>query len=132
MLQFFSAPLSGTGDILIEGTDDDLLDDVNIFGGHDRIVTTKSFRGGSVISIFGGGKYDLRKSTLSHETNILEMINVFGGSKLIVPSDWEVKIEIVAIFGGYNDKRVVNDVMSEQKLIIKGIALFGGGEITSY
>ncbi len=115
----------------VEGTDDDFLDDVNVFGGHDRIVTSSSFRGGSIISVFGGGKYDLRNANLSTGTNVLEMTNVFGGGKLIVPSDWDVKVEVVAIFGGYSDKRVISAVSPGKRLIIKGISLFGGGEITS-
>ena len=53
-----------------EGLDEDFIDDVNIFGGHERIITAKSFRGGSIVSVFGGGKYDLRHSELSPGTNI--------------------------------------------------------------
>ncbi len=115
----------------LEGTDDDYLDDVNIFGGHDRIITSRSFRGGSIISVFGGGKYDLRNAQLSSGNNVLEMTNVFGGGKLILPSDWDVKVEVVAIFGGFSDKRMISAVSPDKRLIIKGISMFGGGEIVS-
>ena len=103
----------------MEGTDDDYLDDVNVFGGHDRIITSKSFRGGSIVSVFGGGKYDLRNAQLSSGNNILEMTNVFGGSKLIVPSDWDMKIEVVAIFGGFSDKRIVSSVSPTRNSSLK-------------
>ena len=115
----------------LEGTDDDYLDDVNVFGGHDRIITSRSFRGGSIISVFGGGKYDLRNAQLSSGSNVLEMTNVFGGGKLILPSDWDVKVEVVAIFGGFSDKRMISAVSPDKRLIIKGISMFGGGEIVS-
>jgi hypothetical protein len=108
----------------------DYIDDVNIFGGHNRILTGK-FYGGSIVSIFGGGKYDLRQTTPAEGSNTLEVVNIFGGSNLIVPSDWNVKIEVVAIFGGFSDKRMVSNTSAEKRVIIKGIALFGGGEITS-
>lgn len=113
------------------GSNEDLLDDVNIFGGHDRIVTAKNFRGGEIVSIFGGGKYDFRNAQLSGGYNELETVNIFGGSKMIVPSDWDVKIEVVAIFGGFSDKRVVNAVDTTKKLTIKGVAIFGGGDLVS-
>ena len=109
----------------------DYLDDVNIFGGHDRIITSKNFKGGSVVSIFGGGKYDLRQCTLGDEKNYLEAVNIFGGSNFIVPPDWDVKVEITAIFGGFSDKRFVQNTNTEKQLIIKGVAIFGGGEIQS-
>jgi predicted membrane protein len=115
----------------LEGTTDDYVDDVNIFGGHDRNITSQEFRGGSIVSVFGGGKYDLRNSKLSSGSNELELTNVFGGIKLIVPSDWDVRIEVVAIFGGYSDKRIITSVNNDQKLVIKGVSIFGGGEVVS-
>ncbi len=127
----FGASFRHRRDHELEGTDDDYLDDVNVFGGHDRIITSRSFRGGSIISVFGGGKYDLRNAQLSSGTNILEMTNVFGGGKLILPSDWDVKVEVVAIFGGFSDKRIISAVSPDKRLIIKGVSMFGGGEIVS-
>ena len=127
----FGATFRHRRSIDIEGADDDFLDDINVFGGHDKMITSSSFRGGSIVSVFGGGKYDLRKALLAPGRNILEMTNVFGGSKLIVPADWDIKIEIVAIFGGFSDKRVISAVSPDKRLIIKGVSMFGGGEITS-
>jgi predicted membrane protein len=116
----------------ITGTDINFLSEINIFGGHDRIITAQEFRGGSIVSIFGGGKYDFRNAVLSNERNILEMISIFGGGKLIVPEDWDVKVEVLALFGGFSDKRRVLNVNHDKVLIIKGVALFGGGEIVSF
>jgi hypothetical protein len=59
---------------------------------------------------------------------------VFGGCKLIVPADWEIKVEVNAVFGGFSDKRLNLPTITEKSgkiLIIKGVAVFGGGEITS-
>ncbi len=109
----------------------DFIDDVNIFGGHERIITTQNFRGGRVLAVFGGGEYDLRQSLLSKDGAQLEVINVFGGSSFIMPADWNIKIEVAGIFGGFSDNRRVSDISHDKTLIIKGIAIFGGGEIKS-
>ena len=60
---------------------------------------------------------------------MLEMICVFGGSTLIVPADWNVKVEMFSIFGGFEDKRVTGQVDYNKTLILKGVAIFGGGEV---
>ncbi len=120
---------------LERGFSDDYVDDLNVFGGHDRKFNSMSFRGGKITSVFGGGTYDLTSAQLAPGVNILDQVTIFGGSKLIVPNDWDIKIEVTAIFGGFSDKRgklPVQTSISEKKLVIKGVAIFGGGEIISY
>jgi len=129
-----SANIFGTGRIE-HGFTDDYIDDLNIFGGHNRKINSMTFRGGKITSAFGGGTYDLTSAQLAPGVNVLDQVTIFGGSKLIVPNDWDIKIEVVAIFGGFSDKRgklPVQTSMSEKRLVIKGVALFGGGEIISY
>ena len=52
----------------------------------------------------------------------------------ILYQDWNIKINIISIFGGFADKRLIseNDIDPSKKLIIKGIVIFGGGEIKSF
>jgi hypothetical protein len=49
-----------------------------------------------------------------------------------MPTDWNVKLEVFNIFGGYGDKRVRGQVDFNKTVIVKGVAIFGGGEIKSY
>jgi hypothetical protein len=51
-----------------------------------------------------------------------------------VPSNWLVKPQIAAVFGGVEDKRSVqNAVFDPNKvLILDGTSIFGGIEIRSY
>lgn len=113
---------------------DDILDDVAIFGGSEKVLRSQSFKGGKITNIFGGSKYDFRGARLSEGKNYLVVSMIFGGSKFIVPEDWDIKIEVTSIFGGFSDKRhrsiVVPD--STRQLIIKGETIFGGGEIANY
>ncbi len=134
LLIFRSTSIFG-GERIEKGFSDDYIDDVNVFGGHNRKINSMSFRGGKITSAFGGGTYDLTSAQLAPGVNILDQVTIFGGSKLIVPNDWDIKIEVVAIFGGFSDKRgklPIQTSVSEKKLVIKGVAIFGGGEIISY
>ena len=54
---------------------------------------------------------------------------------MVVPSDWNIHIEVVSVFGGFADKRRKVDNMrteSSKILHIKGVSIFGGGEIKSF
>ncbi len=117
-------------------TDMDIIDDVAIFGGSEQKVTSKNFKGGKVTNIFGGSTFDMSDAVLAPGRNTLDMFCLFGGSKMIVPPTWKVKIEITAIFGGYSDKRRnaprEATELNESELVIRGVAIFGGGEIKSY
>lgn len=110
------------------------IDEVAIFSGVKRKIFTKNFRGGKLTSIFGGVELDLSRADLDLGTNILDIIVIFGGTKLHVPNDWQVYFEVTPIFGGFTDKRRIRPDMrmsTDKVLVIKGICLFGGGDVYS-
>jgi predicted membrane protein len=111
------------------GEGEDYIDEVSVFSGTDRVIHSKSFKGGKVVSIFGGSKLDLSRSTIEPGIHELEVVAIFGGSTLIVPADWNVKVEIFSIFGGFEDKRMIGQIDFSKTLILKGVAIFGGGEV---
>ena len=117
-----------------KGSSEDYLDDVDIFGGGDRVIQSQNFRGGKITHIFGGSKYDMTNARLAPGKNNLEIVWIFGGSKFIIPEDWDVKVEITSIFGGFSDKRVRSMVVKEndRSIVISGTCIFGGGEIVNY
>jgi predicted membrane protein len=111
---------------------EDFIEEVAVFGGSDRYINSQAFRGGKIVSVFGGSKLDLTKVELAEGNIEIEIVAVFGGSTLLVPNDWNIKLEVFNIFGGYGDKRVRSQVDYNKTVIIKGVAIFGGGEIKSY
>jgi predicted membrane protein len=111
---------------------EDFIEEVAVFGGRERFINSMAFRGGKIVSVFGGSKIDLTRAQLANGEAEMEIVSIFGGSTLIVPSDWNVKIEVFNIFGGYGDKRVRGQVDFNKTLIVKGVAIFGGGEIKSF
>ncbi len=110
----------------------DELDEVAILGGSKKIISSRSFKGGKITAILGGGEIDLTPSELNHGTNTLELVAILGGASIYVPEDWTVKIDVVSILGGFSDSRKPSRIIVQDKskvLIIKGFVLFGGGEI---
>jgi predicted membrane protein len=118
-----------------EGDDiKDFLNDVSIFGGSEKKIKTQNFKGGNLTAIFGGSDIDLRAADLAPGVNAVDMFCLFGGVTFRVPESWEVKNEVSAIFGGFSDKRLQDKVNMDQGkpgkvLYLKGLVLFGGGEI---
>jgi predicted membrane protein len=142
---FWPAVLLGLGAVLIirsvtrkrhkpdEGPD--YIDDMAVFGGGDRMITSQSFKGGRVTAIFGGGKYNLLNAQLAKGRNEIDIFAMFGGCKFIIPEDWEIRLEVSGIFGGFSDKRHIRkDIPRDpsKELVIKGVAIFGGGEVVSF
>jgi predicted membrane protein len=111
---------------------EDFIEEVAVFGGRERFVNSQSFRGGKIVSVFGGSKLDLTKAQLADGHVEIEIVSIFGGSTLILPADWNVKLEVFNIFGGYGDKRIRGQVDFNKTVVVKGVAIFGGGEIKSY
>jgi predicted membrane protein len=108
------------------------LDDFIMLGGRESTIDSQEFRGGKITSIMGGAELDLRNAQLSKEQNVLDLFVLFGGIELVVPPDWTVHVEVVSIFGGFSDKRVLPLKVvpnPEQVITVKGTVLFGGGEI---
>lgn len=111
---------------------DDVLDAVAVFGAVKKNVLSKNFKGGEVVTVFGGSEINLTQADFVSPIR-LEIVAVFGGSKLIVPANWEVRSEATAILGGVDDKRDPALNQNSGKLIIlEGTAILGGIEIVSY
>lgn len=116
----------------ISNSSENLLEEISVFGGSSRIINSKSFRGGDIVCVFGGSKIDLTNADLAEGTHELNFVSIFGGSSLIVPENWNVKVEVVSIFGDFKDKRSHVATDFSKTLIVKGVAVFGGGDIKSW
>lgn len=113
---------------------EDFLDETSVFSGTKKSISSENFRGGKITSIFGGSEIDLYNCKLAPGDNILEITAIFGGTTLYIPRDWKVVMDVTPIFGGFSDERRKDPSIAypeDRKLIIKGLLLFGGGEIKS-
>jgi predicted membrane protein len=111
----------------------DFIDITTVFSGSKKIILTKSFKGGDIVNFMGGSEVDMSQSDFNG-TITIDTTNIFGGTKLIIPSNWDVQSEVVAIFGGVDDKRQVNGHGPDPNklVVIEGTCIFGGIEIRNY
>jgi len=112
---------------------DDFVDAISIFGSVKKQVTTKSFLGADIFTLFGGTELNLTQADFESRA-VIDMTTIFGGAEIIIPANWQVKSEMVSIFGGMEDNRYqrLSDDGPEKVLILKGTCVFGGVEIKSY
>lgn len=78
---------------------------------------------------------DLTEADLSEEGAVIDLTCIFGGATIIVKPEWEVQVQVTSVMGGFADKRKVykqSGGVSSKRLVIKGAAIFGGGEIKSF
>lgn len=112
---------------------DDILDATAVFGGVNKTIFSKNFKGGDITNIFGGTELDFTHADIQGKA-IIDVTQVFGGTKIIVPANWQVVTDMSAIFAGVDDKRLkhLQPINSGKVLILKGVSIFAGLEIRSY
>ena len=114
------------------GTTEEVMEVVSIFGSTKRVVLSKAFKGGEIISVFGSSEINLTNADFSG-TLALEVVQIFGGTKLIIPPHWEVQSKTATVFGGVEDKRSIPvGSNSEKVVVLEGVTLFGGVTIASH
>lgn len=114
--------------------DDPDADEVRLGATFDSLMfrsTASAFRGGTIVSWYGGGVIDLRSATLDPAGARLEVRAIFGGGQILVPDGWRVTTSVQGI-GGVGDSRPKAERAPDAPhLTIEGFALFGGYGIQS-
>jgi predicted membrane protein len=107
----------------------DVLKEMVVFGGINRIIVSQDFQVGQAMAIFGGVEINLRRAATTKSEIEIEASAVFGGVELTVPDTWDVTVRGAGILGGYEDKTYPVHVPEDGKrtrLIVRGAAIFGG------
>jgi predicted membrane protein len=108
-----------------------------VFGGIERRVSVRDFKGGRVSAVFGGIELDFRDADIEGEEAVLEVNAIFGGAEIRVPDHWKVEQRGQTLFGGYTDTTRLSpgaadsNAPSKKTLLITGSILFGGVEVTN-
>jgi predicted membrane protein len=109
------------------------LNESAVFGGIQKRLNGKEFRGGQLQAMFGGIEIDMRDADIAENEAVLYANSVFGGIELRVPETWYVAARGQGIFGGFTDSTRYTGPVDPDKpkktLIVLGMAVFGGVEI---
>lgn len=111
----------------------DIIEATSIFGGVNKNIISKQFKGGSITCVFGGAEINLLQADIQDKVT-LETVNVFGGTKILVPPHWQIQPEVTAVLGGIEERRPQAPELQDPNkiLVLKGTCAFGGIEIVSY
>ena len=103
-----------------------------LFGGGERRIDAKDFRGGEVSAMFGGYEIDLRGAAMAEGQATIDVNVMFGGAEIQIPETWTADVRGSALFGGFtDDTRHPDPASNPPRLTITGSAMFGGVTVTN-
>lgn len=98
---------------------------VAVFDGVELESRSKAFRGGSMLSWFGGIAVDLREAELAPDAH-LTVHALLGGIAVKVPEGWRVESSVRALAGGVDVRTPAQDDPEAPTLRVDGLAVLGG------
>ena len=111
-------------------TADDKINVTSLFGSSRVQITSRQFRGGKVIAVFGSGEIDLRGAALAADGAKVYSVTGFGRVTLRIPEDWAVNVRTVTALGSVTSNRA-QPASPTGQLTVTGLTLFGGVVIES-
>jgi hypothetical protein len=97
-----------------------------ILGGRQHHNAIESFVGGEANAFLGGVQLDLRDSTMSEASAVIDIFVMMGGIDLWIPADWVVVNEVDVVMGGIEDKTRRSSSEGARRLVLQGTVLMGG------
>ena len=101
-----------------------------IMGGVALKSRAKAFRGGSLLSWFGGVAVDLREAQLAPEAH-LDVQSLCGGIAIRVPPGWRIVSNVKALGGGVAIDAPEPETPDAPTLTLDGLAALGGVAVGS-
>lgn len=80
-------------------TGDDLIHQSNVFGDVYSHISSQTFKGGSISTVFGSCTIDLTSATLAPGDHELRLHGVFGDTTIIVPKEMAVSVSATTLLG---------------------------------
>ena len=105
---------------------------IAFMGGGELNFSSQSLTGGEIGAIWGGFKIDFTEADIADDVIEIFLYCIMGGVEIIVPPHWQIENHAICIMGGFSNKSICLAEkldLPRKKIIIKGVALMGGGEI---
>lgn len=101
------------------------LEYTSIFSGQKEIYPNQQFSGASILAIFGGMELDLRNAIINEDI-VINSTSICGGVDILIPSNVNVKISSIPIFGGAANKARPCINVNAPTIYINATCIFGG------
>ncbi|MFI9596285.1 DUF1707 domain-containing protein [Nonomuraea sp. NPDC052265] len=98
---------------------------VSVFGWFSRKGRWVAPRVFTSLSVFGGGEIDLRDARFASREIRVRAFALWGYTEVVVPDDVEVEVKGFGLFGAF-DRSAVNRRQGAPRIVLSGLALFGG------
>ncbi len=138
IIVFFSiqpGPISPTSSGLNRSTAEPVkINMLRLLDGGKFATRSSNVTGGNATAILGGVEIDIREAESQNNTIEIEVISIVGGVEIQVPRHFTVSSRILPILAGVsNSTTYLADKVGapEKHLIISGVAIMGGVEITN-
>lgn len=110
---------------------DDYVSTLAFFGGSDKRSTSQSFAGADLTALFGGTELDLRDAEIVNRPAYVSATAAFGGVDLVVPRDWNIRVDVIPVFGAAEDDRPRREEEHDEvDLVVTGFVAFGSVSVT--
>jgi hypothetical protein len=83
---------------------EDYLNSTTIFGGVDKTILSKDFKGGKIVNLFGSTELDFSQADMSGLA-VLDISQAFGETTITIPSDWRIETDISQLMATIDDYR---------------------------
>ena len=82
------------------GTEKELFSESTVFGNLHSVISSHSFKGGSVSTVFGDCHIDLTRAAVADGEHFFRVHGVFGQTTIMLPNNCAVSVTASSMFGG--------------------------------
>ena len=98
----------------------------NLFSSVCQQADSRLFKGARLRNVFGSTVLDLRNTHFEAGQIFVYTDCCFGSIKLCIPSNCDVQMQVISVFGGAEDKRIkAAETDQHHQIVIKGRMAFG-------
>ena len=105
---------------------------IAVCGGTSRKGRWVPARRNTAVGVMGSVQLDFREAMLGPGVTEVAVFACLGGVEIIVPPEMAVEVDGIAIMGGFDNETdaVLNRDPDQPLLMVKGLVVLGGAEIT--
>jgi predicted membrane protein len=104
-----------------------------IFGGVQRTILSKEFKGGKIRNFFSSTELDFTQADIDGIVE-LDISQAFGEITIAVPADWRVEADLAHICSVVDEDRAYErrGFNSKKVLLLKGLSIFAVVDVVNF